>query len=164
MIRALRGVIMEALQETAQNGLHGSQHFLIEFLTGHPEVKIPGYLRARFSDRMTIVLQHRFRELQASPEGFSVIVDFDGVPAQLKVPVDAITAFTDPSVKFGLQLQTASESQENGGDSADQTPADQIPSDQSVIDQTAEGEISAGGDVADADEDNVISIDPFRKR
>jgi hypothetical protein len=55
---------------------------------------------------MTIVLQHRFDKLMVDEAGrsFSVSLQFGGVPAALTVPMDAVSAFADPHVQFGLRF------------------------------------------------------------
>ena len=104
---ALRAVVQEALVHTAKHGLAGEHHFYITFRTDHPGVSIPGHLKARYPQEMTIVLQHRFWDLKVDPAAgtFSVGLSFGGVPAVLTMPFRALTAFADPHVRFGLRCQ-----------------------------------------------------------
>jgi uncharacterized protein len=102
---ALRGVVREALSRAAQHGLPGDHHFYITFRTGHPGVGIPEYLRAKYAQEMTIVLEHQFWELSVAEDAFAVTLSFQNRPERLTVPFVAISAFADPSVKFGLQFQ-----------------------------------------------------------
>ncbi len=104
---ALRDVVRQALAETAEAGLSGNHHFFLTFKTGHPGVRIPAYLESEFPDEMTIVLQHHFWGLEAGAEAFEVTLSFNDVQERLTVPYAALTAFVDPSVKFGLQFQRA---------------------------------------------------------
>ena len=53
---------------------------------------------------MTIVLQHRFWGLAAGDDGFSVTLSFGGRSERLAVPYEAVTAFMDPAVDFGLRF------------------------------------------------------------
>jgi hypothetical protein len=85
--------------------LPGDHHFYITFKTGAPGVSIPTHLKERFPDEMTIVLQNKFWDLVVGPEGFSVGLSFNQLPAKLDIPYAAITAFVDPAVDFGLQFQ-----------------------------------------------------------
>ena len=103
---ALRGVVREALSYAAERGLPGDHHFFITFRTGHPGVDIPRALRDRHPNEMTVVLQHQFWGLDVGEEGFSVTLSFSDVPERLKIPFAAVTAFSDPSVQFGLQFDT----------------------------------------------------------
>ena len=102
---ALRGVVREALARTAASGLPGTHHFYITFQTRFPAVKIPESLLSQYPEEMTIVLEHQFWDLEIEESCFSVTLSFQSRPERLTVPFEAITAFTDPSVKFGLQFQ-----------------------------------------------------------
>lgn len=104
---ALRVVVLDALEHVIREGLPGEHHFYLSFRTDHPGVSIPGHLKARYPTEITIVLQHRFWDLKVdrSVPGFSVGLSFGGVPAQLVVPLTALTAFHDPHVRFGLRFE-----------------------------------------------------------
>ena len=106
---ALRAVVQDALEHAAKHGLPGEHHFYVTFRTDHAGVSIPGHLRARYPQEMTIVLQHKFWDLAVdrSADTFSVGLSFGGVPAMLTVPFKAMTAFADPHVRFGLRFQGA---------------------------------------------------------
>lgn len=103
---ALRAVVRDALHYVARNGLPGEHHFYITFRTDFPGAQLPGHLKARFPQEMTIVLQHQFWDLRVDEPagGFSVGLSFGGVPATLVVPFAAVTAFADPHVRFGLRF------------------------------------------------------------
>lgn len=104
---ALKGVLRHCLSQVAkQGGLPGQHHFYITYKTRHPGVQLPAHLRERYPEEITIVLQHQFWDLTVGDDGFSVGLSFGGVQETLVVPFAAITAFADPSCKFGLQFQT----------------------------------------------------------
>lgn len=115
---ALRGVVREALERTAKTGLPGSHHFYVTFRTDAEGVEIPDTLRARYPVEMTIVLEHQFWDLEVTDTDFSVTLSFSNRPERIRVPLPAITAFADPSVKFGLQFQ------ETAPDASAETPAE----------------------------------------
>ena len=102
--QALRGVVRQALDVAAAEGLPGGHHFYLTFRTDLPGVEIPDHLRARHPQEMTIVLQHQFSDLHVDANKFSVSLAFNGTPELLVVPHSALTAFVDPHVKFGLQF------------------------------------------------------------
>jgi hypothetical protein len=102
--KALRSVVRDALAVTAERGLPGSHHFYITFRTDHPGVDIPDFLRAQYPHEMTIVLEHQFWGLEVDDLRFSVTLSFHSQAQRLTVPLSAITAFADPSVKFGLEF------------------------------------------------------------
>ena len=109
---------------------------------------------------MTIVLQHQFADLTVADDHFSVTLFFAGKPSPMRIPFDAVTSFSDPSVGFGLQFGVADDS-----DESDETDT--------ALDKTASTPLSAHVDadlksdpdkaksVAGAD---VVSLDTFRKR
>ena len=181
---ALRDVVRQALSQTAEAGLGGNHHFFLTFKTGHPGVRIPAYLETEFPDEMTIVLQHHFWGLEAGAEAFEVTLSFNDVQERLTVPYAALTAFVDPSVKFGLQFQRA-----EGGKSEDEprTPTLLAPA---GVGNAGPGSVSssarndrskalgkpAAAKVAgrveeeepeteeDAGKEKIVSLDAFRKK
>ena len=104
---ALRGVVRQALSEAATNGLPGDHHFYVTFHTDAPDVVMPDWLRAQFPDQMTIILQHQFWGLEVAPEAFAVTLSFNNRQERLSIPFDAISAFADPAVQFGLQFEAS---------------------------------------------------------
>ncbi|MDP9196621.1 MAG: ClpXP protease specificity-enhancing factor SspB [Pseudomonadota bacterium] len=146
--KALRGMVRDALQEAGQNGLPGNHHFYISFRTGFPGVIMPDYLRARYPDEMTIVLQHQFIGLQADSDAFSVTLSFSGMQERLTIPFSAIVTFADPSVSFALQFQMAAG---DDGEDDGETDGDQPPPD-------------GGGKSGPRKTGEVITLDSFRKK
>lgn len=105
MHRALRGVISEVLADVARKGLPGAHHFFITFAMKYPGVKVADWMRERYPDEMTIVLQNWFADLKVGPDGFGVTLNFSEVPEPMFIPFDAIRTFADPSVEFGLKFE-----------------------------------------------------------
>lgn len=103
---ALREVAVRALESAAADGLPGEHHFYLTFRTDHPGTSIPGHLKARYPEEITIVLQHQFEGLivDRAARRFEVTLYFGGVPARLVVPFGALTVFHDPHVRFGLRF------------------------------------------------------------
>jgi len=104
VLGALRDAIGDVLRQVAEEGLPGDHHFYITFRTDAPGVEIPPGLRNQHPDELTIVLQHQFWNFHVDDESFSVTLRFSGVETSMRVPFDAMTAFADPSVEFGVQL------------------------------------------------------------
>lgn len=102
---ALRSVVRKALIEAAQRGLPGEHHFYITFHTERPGVGIADWLRQQYPQEMTIILQHQFWDLVVEDDRFSITLSFGGRHERLTIPFSALTAFADPSVKFGLQFE-----------------------------------------------------------
>ena len=101
---ALRGVVRDALRRAAREGLRSAHHFYIGFATGAPGVEVPDYLRAKYPDAMTIVLQHQFWDLEVGEDGFAVTLSFQKQLERLVVPFAAVRSFADPSVNFALEF------------------------------------------------------------
>jgi hypothetical protein len=101
---ALRGVVRRVLRMVGEKGLPGSHHFYISFRSTDPDVQLPDYLRAKYPEEMTIVLQHQYWDLIITEEFFEVTVSFNKQQERIKVPFAALSAFVDPSVRFGLQF------------------------------------------------------------
>ena len=151
---ALRQVVAEAVTHVGLNGLPGNHHFYLTFRTDHPGVVIPPRLRAKYPQEMTIVLQHQFWDLKWDAEArlISVGLSFGGVPATLVVPVDAVTGFADPFVRFGLHFRPAFPELESGPTALVPTPE--------------EPAATEDGDAPEkpAEAPQVVSLDAFRRR
>jgi hypothetical protein len=152
--KALRGVVRRAVEEVRDEGLPGDHHFYITFLTEHPGVDIPEYLKDRYPTEMTIVLQYQFYDLTVDDEFLCVTLSFNNIPERLVVPMPAITIFADPSVNFALQFQPlTSRTDQDGDDDHDPDDSgDKKP--KKKIDKKKE----------EAPKGEVISLDQFRKK
>ncbi len=164
---AMRGVVREALRRAMEQGLIGSHHFYITFKTHDPGVDIPDYLKERFPDEMTIVLQNQFWGLKIEDEKFEVTLTFQKLPATLVVPFAALTGFADPSVKFGLQFRNASPrivTEIKGA--AEETAQPAESEDEQTVEegQPAEDRQTSEADKTASGESQVVSLDQFRKK
>jgi hypothetical protein len=83
MHRAMRGLIQTVLEEIAQNGLPGEHHFFITFDTRHPDARLADWLRNRYPQEMTIVIQHWFEDLEVGDDGFAITLNFGDSPEPL---------------------------------------------------------------------------------
>lgn len=146
---ALRTVARRALRYAEQHGLPGEHHFYITFLTTADGVEIPKFLLAQYPDEMTIVLQHQFEDLEVADDAFMVTLRFGGRPANLRIPFATVTAFTDPSVKFGLQYAKAANVDGENQAAEDNSDDDNTP-------ESENGEPEKTGE--------VIALDAFRKK
>ena len=143
MHRAMRGLIQSVLEDVAEHGLPGAHHFFITFDTTHPEVEMADWLRSRYPQEMTVVLQHWFENLNVDDHGFSVTLNFGNQPEPLVIPFDAVRTFVDPSVEFGLRFETHEDEDDE---------------------EEAEGDEDPDGDDEPPRHDaQVVSLDKFRK-
>ncbi len=108
---AMHLIVKKSLQIFAENEFHGDHHFFISFITKYPGVAISEKLHNKYPYEMTIVLQHQFEKLVVSDDHFSVFLSFDNQQEKIVIPFASLTAFADPSVKFGLQFRHLDEAQ-----------------------------------------------------
>lgn len=104
---SLKSVVRAALEKAAKlEHLPGDHHFYITFRTRTQGVQMADYLKDRFPDEMTVVVQHQYWDFEVFEDRFEIILKFSGVPQHLRIPFAAVTRFFDPSVNFGLQFDT----------------------------------------------------------
>ncbi len=157
MEESLRHVVIRALLHAAEFGLPGAHHFYITFRTDYPGVQIPSRLTQKYPQEMTIVLQHQFRDLVVDKEArrFGVTLSFGGVSAALSIPLDAVSAFVDPSIQYGLRFRV--NMPEPAAQAAPEPPAATVVEKvgrEKLADKPAEAETKP----------QVVSLDAFRKR
>lgn len=111
---AIRGIVRTVLAQVAKTGLPGAHHFYIAFNTGAPGVILSKRLKEKYPSEMTIVLQHRFRDLIVTDDRFEVVLSFDSIPERLSIPFSAIKGFFDPSVPYVLHLEPGESGEEPG--------------------------------------------------
>jgi len=116
MHRAMRGLILEVLEDVQVNGLPGAHHFFITFDTNHPDAALADWLKQRYPNEMTVVMQHWYDNLEVSDQGFGIMLNFGDAPESLYVPYDAIKTFVDPSVEFGLRFENQEKDEDDDGD------------------------------------------------
>ena len=131
MHRAMQGLIAEVLTRVAATGLPGDHHFFITFDTREDGVEIADWLRERYPDDMTIVIQHWYEDLRVTNDGFEITLNFGNAPERLVIPFESVRTFVDPSVEFGLRFETQ-ESDDEDEDEIDEaeiaaTPEDDAP-------------------------------------
>ena len=144
MHRAMRGLMIELLDNISETGLPGDHHFFITFDTQVEGVQIADWLRERYPEEMTVVIQHWFENLEVSEDGFEITLNFGDNPEPLYIPWDAVSTFVDPSVEFGLRFE-AEEDEKAAND--EESPMIVIEDD----------EPKPKGDA------DVVSLDSFRK-
>jgi hypothetical protein len=116
MHRAMRGLIQTVLADVAKNGLPGAHHFFITFDTTYPGVELADWLRERYPEEMTVVIQSWFENLTVDDEGFGITLNFGNNPEPMLIPFDAVRTFVDPSVEFGLRFESQSSDEDEAED------------------------------------------------
>jgi len=144
---ALRHVVARAITHAAAHGLPGDHHFYLTFRTDHPGTVIPPRLKQQYPEEMTIVLQHQFWDLRMHDDIglINVSLSFGGVPANLAIPLAAVTGFADPHVRFGLRFRV--------GEPEPQAAAEpEPPPPPAIVEEAPQGT------------PQVVSLDAFRRR
>jgi hypothetical protein len=147
---ALRGVVRRVLKMVQKDGLPGDHHIYLTFRTDAEGVDVSDAIRTRWPEEMTIVIQHQYWDLEVYAERFSVTLSFADVPQKLVIPYAAITAFADPSVKFGLQFMH----QTGAVDESDEAPVPALSA----------PTVAPSDDAPAAEGANVVALDKFRRR
>lgn len=171
---AMHVIVKQALQIIIKSGLPGKHHFFISFLTKFPGVEVSEALKKKYPDEMTIVLQHQFENLHANEQGFGVSLSFDGIKERIYVPFNALVAFADPSVKFGLQFRPI---ETPVAESVTVLPKDPLKKKTETTSvETSDSALKSGSasetkkgknkkaEIEKLDTNNVVSIDTFRKK
>jgi len=147
MHRAMRGLIRQVLDGVEAEGLPGAHHFFITIRTRAPGVEMADWLRARYPEEITIVIQNWYENLAVDDDGFAITLNFGNAPEPLYVPFDAISTFVDPSVEFGLRFET------HDGDDDEDTDEDDVD----------EAPMHVGATDEAPKEAEIVSLDKFRK-
>jgi hypothetical protein len=156
---AMHVIVKRALDIVCQQGLPGDHHFFISFLTHYPGVQMSRSLLDKYPEEMTIVLQYQFEDLQVTDEKFGITLSFDNVKERLVVPFAALTAFADPSVKFGLQFRHLIDEDE------DELPLAEVHDYTAPEEESKPAAKSSGTTTTKKgkNESNIIALDSFRK-
>ena len=144
MQKAMQGLMIDVLKKTSINGLPGNHHYFISFKTKSEGVIVADWIKERYPEEMTIVIQHWFDNLNVNDNYFSITLNFGDNPENLTIPWDSILTFVDPSVEFGLRF----EDEEN----KDNDTHDEIPESNMVV-------IEEEDNVAE-----IVNLDSFRKK
>lgn len=156
---AMHLIVKKSLQLFSESELRGDHHFFISFITKYPGVVISEKLRQKYPYEMTIVLQHQFEDLIIQDDYFTVVLSFDNAPEKVIVPFASLTAFADPSVKFGLQFRHIDDWNEEESDKMKGSSANKKESVKLKKKTTKAAVLSE--EIAD---DNIISLDFQNKK
>ena len=146
MQKAMQSLMIDVLKKISKNGLPGNHHYFISFDTKFEGVVVADWIKERYPEEMTIVIQHWFDNLEVNTDNFSITLNFGDNPENLTIPWNSISTFVDPSVEFGLRFEDEA--------NEDIDAVEEIPESKMVI-------------IEDDDKNNVaeiVSLDSFRKK
>ena len=143
MQKAMQGLMIDVLKNISKDGLPGNHHYFITFNTQSDGVIIADWIKERYPEEMTIVIQHWFDNLEVNDNNFSITLNFGDNPENLTIPWASVSTFVDPSVEFGLRFEDDNQ--------------DQIPESKMVI-------IDEDEDDDEKKDAEIVSLDSFRKK
>lgn len=150
---AYRGIVRAAIDKAAALGqLPGDHHFYVTFRTHQQGVQMEDWLKDKFPEEMTIVIQHQYEKFEVHDDRFQITLAFGGRPQQLRVPFGAVTRFFDPSTNFGVQMEPL-----------DPRADDSIPSIIPAKRPAAIGSPAPAAVETSADA-TIVSLDAFRRK
>ena len=98
-------VLKDILKIINKYGLSNNNHLYITFLTNHKNNEIPNWLKKKYPEEMTIVIQYEYYNLEINNDNFSILLSFNDFKTKLVIDYNSIVSFADPSANFGLILQ-----------------------------------------------------------
>ena len=98
-------VFKDVLTYIRDNGLSDNNHLYITFSTNHKNVELPNWLKQKYPEEMTIVIQYEYNDLEINKNNFSISLSFNDIKTYLKIDYNSIISFADPSANFGLILK-----------------------------------------------------------
>lgn len=150
---AYRGIVRAAMDKAATLGqLPGDHHFYVTFRTHQQGVQMEDWLKDKFPEEMTIVIQHQYEKFVVHDDRFEIMLRFGGNLQELRVPLGAVTRFFDPSTNFGVQIEALDGRADDGAPS--------------VIPPRRPGSVAEPAPAVEenADGKTVVSLDAFRRK
>ena len=98
-------VLKDILKKISKEGLSNNNHLYVTFITNHKKVEIPEWLKKKYPQEMTIVIQYEFYDLKINKNNFSITLSFNNIKTKIIIGYNAIVSFADPSANFGLILK-----------------------------------------------------------
>ena len=100
MINAFKDVLLDI----KKNGLQENHHLYITFQTNNSKVRIPKWLKDKYVNEMTIVIQYEYWNFEIKKDSFTIGLSFEDIKSDLEIPFFSVISFADPYANFGLRL------------------------------------------------------------
>ena len=78
-------VFKDILINIREKGLSNNNHLYITFNTNHQKVELPNWLRQKYPEEMTIVIQYEYYDLKINKNNFSISLSFNDIKTNLKM-------------------------------------------------------------------------------
>ena len=98
-------VLKDILINISNNGLSHNNHLYITFLTNQKNNKLPNWIKQKYPNEMTIVIQYEYYNLEVKKDNFSITLSFNNIKTNLVIGFSSVISFADPSANFGLILK-----------------------------------------------------------
>ncbi len=97
-------VLKDILINIQKNGLQENHHLYITFNTGGSKIKIPKWLKEKYPNEMTIIIQFEYWDFKINLKSFNIGLSFNEINTNLEIPFESVISFADPYANFGLKL------------------------------------------------------------
>ena len=97
-------VFKDVLKVIEKNGFKEGHHLYITFKTDDEDVIIPNWLKNKFPNEMTIIMQYEYWNFKITKDYFNITLSFDDIKSDLIIPFNSVISFADPYANFGLKL------------------------------------------------------------
>ena len=77
---------------------------LITFFSCSKGVIIPGWMKEKYPDKMTIIIRNWFENLYVTDKKFEISLNFNNNVERLTIPFNSLELFADPSVDFAISF------------------------------------------------------------
>ena len=96
--------VSEVLSEVSENGLRNSQQIYIVFYTNVEGVEMSQWIKDKYPETITIVLENEFENLIATDRAIKVDLFFNSQRETITIPYKAMQYFADQSASLELPL------------------------------------------------------------
>ena len=97
-------VLNAVLTIVSKEGFKEGHHLYITIDLNNKDLKIPSWLKNKYKNEITIVLQNEYWNLNVKKNKFTVDLSFNNIPTNISVPFNSVLSFADPYANFGLQV------------------------------------------------------------
>jgi hypothetical protein len=97
-------VFKDVLKNIERNGLQEGHCLYVTFYTSNEKAKIPNWLKKKYNNKMTVVIQHEYWNFKVKHKSFNICLSFNDIKTDLEIPFDCVISFADPYANFGLRL------------------------------------------------------------
>ena len=101
----MQNVFKDILAHIKNHGLSDNNQLYITFLTKNEKVEIPEWIKEKYPEEMTIVIQYEYYDLEVNKTNFSITLSFNNIKTNLIIDYDSVISIADPSANFGLIFQ-----------------------------------------------------------